>query len=131
MTYLKNDGSLVKTAKELGISVTQFKKRAAESLDVMSAMDEFREILLDEAVSALRTQIAEGNTRLIEFTLDRLGKDRGFVKQGVNDTLSVKGDVDVNHTMDLSKLSMEERILLMKASKRHLAEETVDAEVLP
>ncbi len=74
----KHHGLIRNTAKELNCSHSLIYKRINNSEELKKVWEEARRGLIDMAESALIRKIEEGDTKAIIFTLQTLGKERGY-----------------------------------------------------
>ena len=121
-------GNLAKAAAKIGCSTTAIMRRMERFPYIREQYDNELDVIVDMAMDALKKGIQNGEEGLIKFALDRLGKKRGFAKQSVN--VKVSGDPDnpirFDNTFNLSGLSMDEKILIMKIAKRKKEEDIID-----
>jgi hypothetical protein len=128
-SLVKNQGRVSAVAREFGVTSQTISNRMRRNPALMEEYNTILDELVDDAIDALRVEINNGNTRLIEFALDRLGRNRGFEKQTVRTETTVKGDpsnpITIERRVDMEGLSLEEKIILMKASKNKMID-TID-----
>lgn len=125
-SLLTHKGKLSHSARELGCTTMGLRMFMNRHPEVQEAYQMALDELVDDALEALRNEIHNGNTRLIEFTLDRLGKNRGFERQSVKVVGDANNPIVVEKKIDLSKLTLEEKLTLMKIAKTRMEEEAGD-----
>ncbi len=91
-----NDGNVSKTAADLGVTRRAVYDRAKSSPKVQEALEDAREMMLDEAESALLKAVKSVEGWAVCFALKTVGKSRGYVER------------TEHKIMDVSKLSDDE-----------------------
>lgn len=74
-------GNVSLAAHSLGVSRMTLYRRINKSERLKNAVEDAREKMVDEAETALRHLISEGNVAAIIFALKTIGKNRGYVER--------------------------------------------------
>ena len=77
----KTNGLVTRAAKLLRCAANTIYAHIKESQEVRDALRDAREELCDDAEQGLKKAIKKGDLRAIVFTMETLGRDRGFVKR--------------------------------------------------
>ena len=113
-----NDGKVRQSVEHMEVKYADFHMHLEQSINLQTVVARYRAEMIDLAEEKLRDKLNNGEMRAIEFTLDRLGKTRGYSKELT--VLSPDQAADPRDAIDLSKLSTEElnqyRQLALKAS---------------
>lgn len=117
LASLKESSGIVTYACEkAGFSRQTFYRWYKEDPEFKARADDISELQIDVAEASLLKKIQNGDTAAIIFYLKTKGKDRGYSERK---EVVVPDGVQVKSEFDLSKLSDEERkVLLSIAEKR-------------
>lgn len=77
----KKAGNITEAAKALKVTRQYLHIRIKDDESLKQIVTDAREALVDVAESQALTQIKQGNTAMIIFTLKTLGKSRGYVER--------------------------------------------------
>lgn len=77
----KNNGMITLAARAIGCSPNTIRKYAEKYVTVHDALNEERELLVDEAERALLKAIQRGEGWAVCFALKTLGKQRGYIEK--------------------------------------------------
>ena len=129
---IKNQGNLSASARELNMPVRAIQRRMEKYPEMKERIDDYIEDIVDLAMDGLKKGILNGNSRLIEFALDRLGQRRGFIKQTSTSNIHVTGDpekpITIDKNINMEGMSVEEKIVLMKLFKNKTKDEKVETQ---
>ncbi len=125
-------GKLHLAAKKLGISYTTLYKATIEHPEIMEAVEDAREYMLDVTEDALYTAIMRKEPWAIKFHLETQGRERGY---GNKVSLQHGGDpenaIPISYSHDELNLPLDVRKALLEAIRAKQAKTTVDVEVKP
>lgn len=121
---IRNKGNVTAASRDLKITSCALRERIKKNQIINEKYEEYKDEIVDIAIGALKKNLESDNPNpvLLMYVLDRLGRDRGFEKPSVRHV--VAGDpanpVGIEHTQkfDLSGLSMNEKLLIMKVAKK-------------
>lgn len=74
-------GNIAAVARKLGVNRSTIWNRVKESATLRAKLDDARETMLDNAESALYSQVLNGNTTALIFFLKTQGKTRGYTER--------------------------------------------------
>ena len=115
---LKDCSGIVTFACEkVRLSRQTFYRWYREDAEFKERVDAINELQIDVAEASLLKKIQKGDTTAIIFYLKTKGKDRGYSERR---EISIPGgvSVDVKNDFDVSKLSDEERKVLLKIAEK-------------
>ena len=89
-------GIVTSICKSLGMSRQAFYERANKDEDLLAALQDSREEIIDFAETKLIELIRDGNASAIFFYLRTVGKDRGYIeKQEIEQTSKIINIIEV------------------------------------
>lgn len=115
---LKDCSGIVTFACEkVRLSRQTFYRWYRDDAEFKERVDAINELQIDVAEASLLKKIQKGDTTAIIFYLKTKGKDRGYSERR---EISIPGgvSVDVKNDFDVSKLSEEERKVLLKIAEK-------------
>ena len=115
---LKDCSGIVTFACEkVKLSRQTFYRWDRDDAEFKERVDAINELQIDVAEASLLKKIQKGDTTAIIFYLKTKGKDRGYSERR---EISIPGgvSVDVKNDFDVSKLSDEERKVLLKIAEK-------------
>ena len=115
---LKDCSGIVTFACEkVKLSRQTFYRWYRDDAEFKERVDAINELQIDVAEASLLKKIQKGDTTAIIFYLKTKGKDRGYSERR---EISIPGgdSVDVKNDFDVSKLSDEERKVLLKIAEK-------------
>lgn len=118
LVLLKECSGIVTFACEkAGLSRQTFYRWCRDDPDFKDRVDAINELQIDVAEASLLKKIQGGDTTAIIFYLKTKGKDRGYSERR---EISIPGGVGVElkNDFDVSKLSDEERKVLLKIAEK-------------
>lgn len=118
LNSLKECSGIVTFACEkVGLSRQTFYRWYREDAEFKERVDAINELQIDVAEASLLKKIQKGDTTAIIFYLKTKGKDRGYSERR---EISIPGgvSVDVKNDFDVSKLSDEERKVLLSIAEK-------------
>jgi hypothetical protein len=104
-SIFKHKGIVYYVADELGYTRNGIETRIRNSPALQEAVKQARQTVIDEGEKALFEKLSNKEWKAVEFTLRKLGKDRGY---GDSQEINMNANIQANVTYDLSRLSTEE-----------------------
>lgn len=110
-------GIVTFACEKVGLSRQTFYRWCRDDLEFKERVDAINELQIDVAEASLLKKIQKGDTTAIIFYLKTKGKDRGYSERR---EISIPGGVGVElkNDFDVSKLSDEERKVLLKIAEK-------------
>lgn len=118
LVSLKECSGIVTFACEkVGLSRQTFYRWCRDDQEFKERVDAINELQIDVAEASLLKKIQNGDTTAIIFYLKTKGKDRGYSERR---EISIPGGVgvDLKNDFDVSRLSDEERKVLLKIAEK-------------
>lgn len=112
-TLTKNQGHLVKSAKELGVKTSFLRKWIETNPAVYEEYQDITQQLVEDAISGLHLAVLDCKFDAIKYVLDHLGQDRGFGSKAAPKSITM----NQQNNIDLSTLTMDEKRVLFKLAK--------------
>ena len=110
-------GIVTFACEKVGLSRQTFYRWCRDDPEFKERVDAINELQIDVAEASLLKKIQKGDTTAIMFYLKTKGKDRGYSERR---EISIPGGVGVElkNDFDVSKLSDEERKVLLKIAEK-------------
>ena len=110
-------GIVTFACEKVGLSRQTFYRWCRDDPEFKERVDAINELQIDVAEASLLKKIQKGDTTAIIFYLKTKGKDRGYSERR---EISIPGGVGVElkNDFDVSKLSDEERKVLLKIAEK-------------
>ena len=112
----ESSGIVTYACEKAGFSRQTYYRWYRDDPEFKARADDISELQIDVAEASLLKKIQKGDTAAIIFYLKTKGKDRGYSERR---EVVVPGGIDVNQkNFDVSKLSEEERMVLLKIAEK-------------
>ncbi|MCD8136113.1 MAG: hypothetical protein LUH01_09245 [Parabacteroides gordonii] len=112
----ESSGIVTYACEKAGFSRQTYYRWYRDDPEFKARADDISELQIDVAEASLLKKIQKGDTAAIIFYLKTKGKDRGYSERR---EVVVPGGIDVNQkNLDVSKLSEEERMVLLKIAEK-------------
>lgn len=110
-------GIVTFACEKVGLSRQTFYRWCRDDPEFKERVDAINELQIDVAEASLLKKIQKGDTTAIIFYLKTKGKNRGYSERR---EISIPGGVDMNikNDFDVSKLSDEERKVLLSIAEK-------------
>jgi transposase-like protein len=116
----QSDGNLSEAARRLGVNVNTIHRRKKQNPKIQETINDHKEQIVDMAMDSLKSNLKKGNAMMTQYTLDRLGEERGFGDPKLKQLeLESENGQSVNliELLNLKGLTFEEKATLKKALK--------------
>ena len=129
---IRCNGVLSQTARHLDVSVSTVKRYMQKYPVIQEHYDEYNQVLVELAKNALKENLVSENPdpALIKFTLERQGKSEGWKKESPQAAKLPNTTINADKVINVSDLTLEEKMVLMKASKKELGLDTEDVNAI-
>lgn len=108
-------GIVTFACEKVRLSRQTFYRWCRDDPEFKERVDAINELQIDVAEASLLKKIQRGDTTAIIFYLKTKGKDRGYSERR---EISIPGGVELKNDFDVSKLSDEERKVLLKIAEK-------------
>lgn len=113
----KSLGVVTTASKSVGLDRACHYRYMNDDPEYAAAVEELSNVALDFAESQLHKQIQKGEVSSTIFYLKTKGKGRGYVER-IEQTGKDGGPQQMEHTVDLAKLSTDELVKLKEINKK-------------
>ena len=103
---VRTAGNLAQAARELKLTRGELANQVRRSAVLLAALTDERDQLIDNAETALRNAVEEGESWAVTFVLKTLGRDRGYAERGESEFDQPLPDEEVEP--DLTRLTNDQ-----------------------